>query len=66
MSLRSCCAMLHQFSPVLMGFRGELAEESINKGWRRPLEARRDDFLVELLAPVQKYWPGPQGRPDRR
>ena len=23
--------------------------------------ARRDDFLVELLALVQKYWPGAEG-----
>ena len=31
----------------------------------KELEARRDDFLVELLALVQKYWPEAEGRPGR-
>jgi len=29
------------------------------------LEARRDAFLVDLLALVQKYWPEAEGRPGR-
>jgi carnitine 3-dehydrogenase len=29
----------------------------------RELEARRDEFLVELLALVQKCWPEAEGRP---
>jgi carnitine 3-dehydrogenase len=73
--------MLHQFGPALKLpwtklVSPELTEELIDKvadGCEaqaagrsiRELEARRDDFLVELLALVQKYWPEAEGRPGR-
>jgi carnitine 3-dehydrogenase len=73
--------MLHQFGPALKLpwtrlVAPELTEELIDKvadGCEeqaagrsiRELEARRDDFLVELLALVQKYWPEAEGRPGR-
>ena len=73
--------MLHQFGPALklpwtrlvapeltdllidkvaQGCEDQAAGRSIKE-----LEARRDDFLVELLALVQKYWPEAEGRPGR-
>jgi carnitine 3-dehydrogenase len=73
--------MLHQFGPALKLpwtrlVAPELTAELIDKvadGCEeqaagrsiRELEARRDDFLVELLALVQKYWPEAEGRPGR-
>jgi carnitine 3-dehydrogenase len=73
--------MLHQFGPALKLpwtrlVAPELTDELIDKvadGCEeqaagrsiRELEARRDDFLVELLALVQKYWPEAEGRPGR-
>jgi carnitine 3-dehydrogenase len=73
--------MLHQFGPALKLpwtklVSPELTEELIDKvadGCEaqaagrsiKELEARRDDFLVELLALVQKYWPEAEGRPGR-
>jgi carnitine 3-dehydrogenase len=73
--------MLHQFGPALKLpwtrlVAPELTDELIDKvadgcaeqaAGRsiRELEARRDDFLVELLALVQKYWPEAEGRPGR-
>jgi carnitine 3-dehydrogenase len=73
--------MLHQFRPALKLpwtrlVAPELTDELIDKvadgcGEQaagrsiRELEARRDDFLVELLALVQKYWPEAEGRPGR-
>ncbi len=73
--------MLHQFGPALKLpwtklAAPELTDDLIDKvagGCEvqaagrsiRELEARRDDFLVELLALVQKYWPEAEGRPDR-
>jgi carnitine 3-dehydrogenase len=73
--------MLHQFGPALKLpwtrlVAPELTDELIDKvadGCEeqaagrsiRELEARRDDFLVELLALVQKYWPEAKGRPGR-
>jgi carnitine 3-dehydrogenase len=73
--------MLQQFGPALKLpwtklVSPELTDELIDKvadGCEaqaagrsiRELEARRDDFLVELLALVQKYWPEAEGRPGR-
>ena len=73
--------MLHQFGPALKLpwtklVAPELTDELIDKvadgcadqaAGRsiKELEARRDDFLVELLALVQKYWPEAEGRPGR-
>ena len=73
--------MLHQFGPALKLpwtklVSPELTEELIDKvadGCEaqaagrsiKELETRRDDFLVELLALVQKYWPEAEGRPGR-
>lgn len=73
--------MLHQFGPALKLpwtrlVAPELTDELIDKvadGCEaqaagrsiRELEARRDDFLVELIALVQKYWPEAEGRPGR-
>ena len=73
--------MLHQFGPALKLpwtklIAPELTEGLIEKvagGCEvqaagrsiKQLEARRDDFLVELLALVQKYWPEAEGRPGR-
>ena len=73
--------MLHQFGPALKLpwtklVAPELTEALIDKvadgcadqaAGRsiKELEARRDDFLVELLALVQKYWPEAEGRPGR-
>ena len=73
--------MLHQFGPALKLpwtklVAPELTEALIDKvadGCAdqadgrsiRELEARRDEFLVELLALVQKYWPEAEGRPGR-
>jgi carnitine 3-dehydrogenase len=73
--------MLHQFGPALKLpwtklVAPELTEELIEKvagGCEvqaagrsiRELEKRRDDFLVELIALVQKYWPEAEGRPGR-
>jgi carnitine 3-dehydrogenase len=73
--------MLHQFGPALKLpwtklVAPELTDELIDKvadgcadqaAGRsiRELEARRDDFLVELLALVQKYWPEAEGRPGQ-
>ena len=70
--------MLHQFGPALKLpwtklVAPELTDELIDKvadgcadqaAGRsiRELETRRDDFLVELLALVQKYWPEAEGR----
>ena len=70
--------MLHQFGPALKLpwtklVAPELTEELIDKvsdGCEeqaagrsiKQLETRRDDFLVELLALVQKYWPEAEGR----
>jgi carnitine 3-dehydrogenase len=73
--------MLHQFGPALKLpwtklVAPELTDELIDKVAEgceiqaagrsiKDLEKRRDDFLVELLALVQKYWPEAEGRPDR-
>ncbi len=73
--------MLHQFGPALKLpwtklIAPELTEgliEKVASGCEdqaagrsiRQLEARRDDFLVELLGLVQKYWPEAEGRPGR-
>ncbi len=73
--------MLHQFGPALKLpwtklVAPELTDELIDKvadGCEdqaagrsiKALEARRDDFLVDLLALVQKYWPEAEGRPGR-
>jgi len=73
--------MLHQFGPALKLpwtklVAPELTDQLIDKvadGCAeqadgrsiRELEARRDEFLVELLALVQKYWPEAEGRPGR-
>ncbi len=73
--------MLHQFGPALKLpwtklVAPELTDELIDKvanGCQaqaagrsiRQLEARRDDFLVDLLALVQKYWPEAEGRAGR-
>jgi carnitine 3-dehydrogenase len=73
--------MLHQFGPALKLpwtrlVAPELTDELIDKvaaGCEdqaagrsiKHLEARRDEFLVELLALVQKYWPEAEGRPGR-
>ena len=70
--------MLHQFGPALKLpwtklVAPELTDELIDKvagGCEeqaagrsiKALERRRDDFLVELLALVQKYWPEAEGR----
>lgn len=70
--------MLHQFGPALKLpwtklVAPELTDELIDKvagGCEeqaagrsiKQLETRRDDFLVELLALVQKYWPEAEGR----
>ena len=72
--------MLHQFGPALKLpwtrlVAPELTDELIDKVAKgceqqaagrsiKELEARRDDFLVELLALVQKYWPEAEGRPS--
>ena len=45
---------------VADGCEAQAAGRSIKE-----LETRRDDFLVELLALVQKYWPEAEGRPGR-
>jgi carnitine 3-dehydrogenase len=71
--------MLHQFGPALKlpwtklvapeltnalidkvadGCEHQAAGRSV-----RELERRRDDFLIELLALVRKYWPEAEGRP---
>ena len=71
--------MLHQFGPALKLpwtklVAPELTEELIDKvsdGCEaqaagrsiRALEARRDEFLVDLLDLVKKYWPEAEGRP---
>jgi len=73
--------MLHQFGPALKLpwtklVAPELSDELIDKAANgceaqaagrsiRQLEARRDDFLVDLLALVQKYWPEAEGRAGR-
>ena len=73
--------MLQQFGPALKLpwtklVAPELTDELIDKvagGCEtqadgrsiRQLEARRDEFLVELIALVQKYWPEAEGRPGR-
>jgi carnitine 3-dehydrogenase len=72
--------MLHQFGPALKLpwtklVAPELTDELIDKvadGCEhqaagrsiKELERRRDDFLIELLALVKKYWPEAEGRPD--
>jgi carnitine 3-dehydrogenase len=73
--------MLHQFGPALKlpwtrlvapELTGELIDK-VAEGCEkqaagrsiRELEARRDDFLVELLGLVQKYWPEAEGLPGR-
>jgi carnitine 3-dehydrogenase len=72
--------MLHQFGPALKLpwtklVAPELTDELIDKvadGCEhqaagrsiKELERRRDAFLIELLALVQKYWPEAEGRPD--
>jgi carnitine 3-dehydrogenase len=72
--------MLHQFGPALKLpwtrlVAPELTDELIDKvadGCEhqaagrsiKELERRRDDFLIELLALVRKYWPEAEGRPD--
>ena len=71
--------MLHQFGPALKLpwtklVAPELTDELIDKvadGCEqqaagrsiKELERRRDAFLIELLALVQKYWPETEGRP---
>ena len=71
--------MLHQFGPALKLpwtklVAPELTDELIDKvadGCEdqaagrsiKELERRRDAFLIELLALVQKYWPEAEGRP---
>ncbi len=50
----------HLIDKVAQGCEDQAAGRSIKQ-----LEARRDDFLVELLALVQKYWPEAEGRPGR-
>ncbi len=71
--------MLHQFGPALKLpwtrlVAPELTDELIDKvadGCEhqaagrsiKELERRRDDFLIELLALVKKYWPEAEGRP---
>ena len=73
--------MLHQFGPALKLpwtrlAAPELTDDLIDKvagGCEvqaagrsiKELESRRDDFLVELLTLVQKYWPEAEGRPGR-
>lgn len=73
--------MLHQFGPALKLpwtklVAPELTDALIDKvadGCEdqaqgrsvKQLEARRDDFLVELLSLVQKYWPEAEGRAGR-
>lgn len=70
--------MLHQFGPALKLpwtklVAPELTDELIDKvaaGCEdqaagrsiAALEARRDEFLIDLLALVQKYWPEAEGR----
>lgn len=72
--------MLHQFGPALKLpwtklVAPELTNELIDKvadGCEyqaagrsiKELERRRDDFLIELLALVKKYWPEAEGRPN--
>jgi len=72
--------MLHQFGPALKLpwtklVAPELTDELIDKvsdGCEeqaagrsiKALERRRDDFLIELLALVSKYWPEAEGRPN--
>lgn len=72
---------LHQLGPALKLPRSklvapELTEELVDKvvaGCEdqaagrsvRALEARRDEFLVDLLALAQKYWPEAEGRAGR-
>jgi carnitine 3-dehydrogenase len=50
----------HLIDKVALGCEEQAAGRSIKQ-----LAARRDDFLVELLALVQKYWPEAEGRPGR-
>jgi carnitine 3-dehydrogenase len=73
--------MLHQFGPALKLpwtrlVAPELTDELIDKiadGCEdqaagrsiRALEARRDEFLVDLLALAEKYWPEAEGRAGR-
>jgi carnitine 3-dehydrogenase len=73
--------MLHQFGPALKLpwtrlVAPELTDELIDKvadgcadqaAGRSiaELEARRDEFLVDLLALAQKYWPEAEGRAGR-
>ncbi len=73
--------MLQQFGPALKLpwtklVAPELTDELIDKVAEgcedqavgrsiKALEARRDDFLVDLLALVQKYWPEAEGRAGR-
>jgi len=73
--------MLHQFGPALKLpwtklLAPELTDELIDKVAEgcetqadgrsiKALEARRDEFLVDLLALVQKYWPEQEGRAGR-
>ncbi|MGE0023385.1 MAG: L-carnitine dehydrogenase [Hyphomicrobium sp.] len=72
--------MLHQFGPALKlpwtklvapELTGELidkvaggCEEQAAGRSIKALERRRDDFLIELLALVSKYWPEAEGRPN--
>jgi carnitine 3-dehydrogenase len=72
--------MLHQFGPALKLpwtklVAPELTDELIDKvadGCEhqaagrsiKELERRRDEFLIELLSLVKKYWPEAEGRPD--
>ena len=72
--------MLHQFGPALKLpwtklVAPEFTDELIDKvadGCEyqaagrsiKELERRRDDFLIELLALVKKYWPEAEGRPS--
>ena len=73
--------MLHQFGPALKLpwtklVAPELTDALIDKVANgcedqaqgrsiKQLEARRDDFLVDLLSLVQKYWPEAEGRAGR-
>jgi carnitine 3-dehydrogenase len=73
--------MLQQFGPALKLpwtrlVAPELTEDLIDKVAKgceaqaagrsiKELEARRDEFLVDLIGLVQKYWPEAEGRPGR-
>ena len=73
--------MLHQFGPALKLpwtklVAPELTDELIEKVVQgcehqaagrsvRQLEARRNDFLIDLLGLVQKYWPENEGLTGR-